>query len=137
MEATALTPKQMAYYAVVEPPGVLHVVRREPPKDQPIGDLCNRHSLRKDYLLGALGFKAGKERDDHKGWCSLQNVSWLRHVDTGERVPIVGPLTEFLKTPRAKRDDMNFDYRSFAQFMQSEEGEKFNGNGDRESKTMP
>ena len=40
-------------------------------------------------------------QDEASGFQKLGQENWLVHIETGERVPVVGKITKFLKTPRA------------------------------------
>ena len=48
------------------------------------------------------------------------------HIETGERVPVVGKITKFLKTPRAQRKDMAFNADNLRELFA---GELVNGSG--------
>ena len=47
-EGTALAAKGMAFYALVQPPGVLHLVPAEPPRDKRLLRLSQRFNLRNE-----------------------------------------------------------------------------------------
>ena len=118
----------MPFYALVQPPGVLHLVPAEPPRDQRLLRLSQRFNLRNEYVKNMLGLDHKRARAEHKSCQKLDKVQWLEHVTTGELVPVVGEIKQFLATARAKQEDMRFDERSLQQLL-SENG-KLNGSGE-------
>ena len=120
----------MPYYALVQPPDVLHLVPAEPTKEKSLLRLKKRFpnsKLRVDYLKNMLGLDDKLARNVHANWQRLDSVRWLQHVKTGELVPVVGEIKEFCKSARAQQEDMRFDERSLYQYL-SIDG-KLNGNG--------
>ena len=102
----------MQLYALVQPPGVLHLVPAEPPKDLKLLRLSQRFGLRNEYVKNMLGLDGKRARPDHNSWQKLDNVRWLEHVTTGDLVPIVGEIKKFLSTAHAPKDDICFDERA-------------------------
>ena len=118
----------MPFYALVQPPDVLPLVPEEPRKETPLLRLSKRFpQLRNGYVKNMLGLDHRPPRNVHANWQRLDSVRWLEHVKTGELVPVVGEIKEFIKTPRAQQEDMRFDERSLAQHL-SLDG-KINGSG--------
>ena len=83
----------MPYYALVQPPDVLHLVPAEPTKEKSLLRFKKRFpnsKLRVDYLKNMLGLDDKLARNVHANWQRLDSVRWLQHVKTGELVPVVG-----------------------------------------------
>ena len=112
----------LSFDAIVQPPGVLHVV---PATKQARIDFSKAHKLRNAYLCNMLGVGTASQ-DEASGFQKLGQVKWLVHIETGERVPVVGKITKFLKTPRAQRKDMAFNADNLRELFA---GELLNGSG--------
>ena len=61
----------MLLYALVQPPGVLHLVPAEPPKELKLLRLSQRFGLRNAYVKNMLGLDQSRPRADHKSWQKL------------------------------------------------------------------
>ena len=111
----------MAAFAssLVESPHTLRI----PPSNNKKA-LCafsKEHGLRNEYLKDAL---AGKPRilvgaHTQHVWQSVRHVRWMQHENTGELVVIVGGASQFLRTSRAKQNDMSFILRTLQDRLQA------------------
>ena len=115
----------MAFIKVVESPGTLHYAPTLSLGDKTARvDFCAKHKLRNEYFMDML---AGKPRvpkskkTPPSHFQLLVSARWVRHATTGEYVAIIGRTTDFLKSERAKRNDMCFNERTLQDRLSKEQ----------------
>ena len=91
---------------VVQPPGTLRFV---PESKKDLVAFAKTHKLRNEYFRDMLN----GGRNETNGWQRIQNVRWLRHINTGEYVVVVGGPKRFLDTVAKMRSDMPFTLCNF------------------------
>ena len=82
-------------WRLVSPNGEIHHVADE----RALGQLCQRHGLRKNNMRHLVGlFHGNSAVPEHvKGWRLMEAVKYIRHQTTGEVLPVLGSLENFVR----------------------------------------
>ena len=107
-----MLPPRLQPWRLVSPDGTLRILREE----EALEPLCVANNLTLKYMKNILGLCRSEPKLEHKGWQVLEKVRWLQHMKTGEYVPVVGKVKNFLKYAW-QRDDMPFSEREFQQLL--------------------